>query len=185
MAYLTYIVDNYELSLPSTVSFIHSHRDGFIRAWHTDTPMHDNVDAMRALVLPYVQQNGYVNLRCHWNPGCGGEVPGTHVTPGIWEELFNNTSTPPVEDDGEWKISWPLSTSPSSAARGEETVYLLGQTSAACCAQFAVSREQILRRPLDDYIKFRDWIIQTGLNDARSGRVMEYIWHVIFGKESV
>lgn len=44
MAYLSYIIDNYE-NLPSTLAFLHSHRNGFFAGWHTDTPLYDNVDA--------------------------------------------------------------------------------------------------------------------------------------------
>jgi hypothetical protein len=57
------------------------------------------------------------------------------------------------------------------------------EVGAACCAQFAVSREQVLQRPRDDYIKFRQWVIDTEKDDASSGRVMEFLWHVIFGQE--
>jgi hypothetical protein len=183
MAYLTYIIDNYNSSLPSTIAFLHSHRNGFLRAWHVDSPLHDNVDAMRALQIPFVARNGYVNLRCNWNPGCGRHSANTHVTPTVWEELFNETSTPPMNDGERWKVSMPDAV--SSKEDRDKAMYLRGHTAAACCAQFAVSKEQVLKRPIDDYIKFRDWIIHTKKNDAKSGRVMEFLWHVIFGKDSV
>jgi len=57
--------------------------------------------------------------------------------------------------------------------------------SAPRAAQFAVSREQVLQRPREDYIRFRQWVIDTDKDDATSGRVMEFLWHVIFGKEAV
>lgn len=46
-----------------------------------------------------------------------------------------------------------------------------------CCSQFAVTRETIQRRPRDDYIGFRKWLIETELDDSLSGRVLEYSWH--------
>ncbi len=73
----------------------------------------------------------------------------------------------------------------SSKEDRDKAMYLRGHTAAACCAQFAVSKEQVLRRPVEDYIRFRDWVVHTEKNDAKSGRVMEYLWHVIFGKDSV
>ena len=73
----------------------------------------------------------------------------------------------------------------SSKEDRDKAMYLRGHTAAACCAQFAVSKEQVLKRPVEDYIRFRDWIVHTEKNDAKSGRVMEYLWHVIFGKDSV
>jgi hypothetical protein len=54
MAYLTYLIDDYD-ALPSSMVFLHSHRDGFTVAWHVNAPLHDNVAAMRALQLDFVQ----------------------------------------------------------------------------------------------------------------------------------
>jgi hypothetical protein len=96
MAYLTYLIDHYD-ALPSTVAFLHSHRAGFFLAWHVDAPLHDNVAAMRALQLDFVQRNGYVNLRCNWNPGCkAGHRLNRHITDQVWAEIFDGTSTPPL-----------------------------------------------------------------------------------------
>ena len=163
MAYLTYIIDNYT-SLPSILAFLHSHRSGFLSAWHTDTPLHSNVDALRMLKLDFVEQNGYVNLRCKHNPGClEAHTHNAHVRPAVYEDVFMDTST---EVNG------------TSEAAPE-------RVGAACCAQFAVSREQVLKRPVGDYEKFREWILRTDEADAKSGRVMEFLWHVIFGKDAV
>ena len=170
MAYLSYIIDNYA-NLPAILVFLHSHRSGFLSAWHTDTPLHDNVDALRSLQIPYVQQSGYVNLRCNWNPGClEAHRHNAHVTPEVWADVFAGTSRGEREAQRE--------------QRGEVEMAprLVG---AACCAQFAVSRDQVLARPLSDYERFREWIVETEKSDAKSGRVLEFLWHVIFGKEAV
>ena len=84
-----------------------------------------------------------------------------HVTPEVWEDVFAGTSTEAVKGKVPNKVG------------------------AACCAQFAVSRDQVLRRPLRDYQKLREWIVETEKGDAQSGRVMEFLWHVIFGKDAV
>ena len=160
MAYLTYIIDNYA-SLPATIAFIHPHRSGFLSAWHTDTPLHSNVDALKSLQIPFVQRNGYANLRCNWNPGCREKHrKNAHVTGEKWRAIFHGTSTGNSEDAS-------------------------FQVGAACCAQFAVSRSQVLERPLTDYEHFRHWILDTDLPDAKSGRVFEFLWHIIFGMEAV
>ncbi|KAJ5958612.1 uncharacterized protein N7479_005762 [Penicillium vulpinum] len=175
MAYFTYIIDNYD-TLPSTIVFLHAHRAGFLMAWHVDAPLHDNVIAMRTLNLDFVQQNGYVNLRCNWNPGCkDAHRLNSHVTEDIWFDVFDGTSTP------------PLNTSSSTEQEFADQKYLRkpAEIGAACCAQFALSRDQVRRRPLEDYIKFRQWVIDTELSDASSGRVMEFLWHIIFGMEGV
>ncbi|KAJ6185930.1 hypothetical protein N7519_007231 [Penicillium mononematosum] len=175
MAYFTYIIDFYN-NLPSTVAFLHAHRAGFLMAWHVDAPLHDNVIAMRNLQLDFVQQNGYVNLRCNWNPGCKGVHRfNGHVTEQVWMEVFDGTSTPPLNASSTTDQEFP----------GQKYLRKPAEIGAACCAQFAVSREQIQKRPLEDYIRFRQWVIDTELSDAKSGRVMEFLWHVIFGMEGV
>jgi hypothetical protein len=55
----------------------------------------------------------------------------------------------------------------------------------SCCAQFAATREKIRERTKEQYEKYRDWIMETDLGDAISGRVFEYSWHIIFGKPAV
>ncbi len=83
-----------------------------------------------------------------------------HVTPEVWKDVFTGTST---ENDEQ---------APT-------------QVGAACCAQFAVSKDQVLARPLSDYERFREWIVDTEKSDAKSGRVLEFLWHVIFGKDAI
>jgi hypothetical protein len=55
----------------------------------------------------------------------------------------------------------------------------------ACCAQFAVTRDRIRARPVTDYQHYRQWLLDTSLEDYVSGRVLEYSWHIIFGKPAV
>lgn len=172
MAYLTYLIDNYD-TLPSTIAFLHSHRRGFLKAWHTDAPLHDNVYAMQHLQLGFVQQNGYVNLRCRWNPGClSTQRRNGHVTPEIWQTIFANTSTPPSD----------LNAQTGSQTGGFPMPPMIG---VACCGQFSVSRQQVHKRPREDYIIIRNWLFNTELNDAKSGRVLEYLWHIIFAADAV
>jgi hypothetical protein len=55
----------------------------------------------------------------------------------------------------------------------------------ACCAQFALTRQKIRERPISDYHRYRNWIMNTHLEDHVSGRVLEYSWHIIFGRSAV
>lgn len=93
--------------------------------------------------------------------------------------MFEGTSTPPLNS----------TTSPvggqSDYAQTQQLLDAPKEVGAACCAQFAISRDQVRLRPRDDYIKFRQWVIDTQRDDSSSGRIMEFLWHVIFGKESV
>ena len=54
-----------------------------------------------------------------------------------------------------------------------------------CCAQFAVSREQVQKRLLGEYQEYYTWLLETEVKDETSGRVFEYLWHILFGQEPV
>jgi len=163
-AYLAYIVQNYD-RLPSTIAFVHPHKDGYPTAWHTDNRLHSNVESLQTLNIDFIQRNGYANLRCIHDPGCPNEVmpfrdpPEDHRTieaamPDAWRDLFNNTDVPHI-------LATP------------------------CCAQFVVSRTHVHRLPLDEYRKYYRWLMGTELIDETSGRVFEYLWHIIFGQKPV
>lgn len=163
-AYLAYIVQNYN-NLPSTIAFIHPHKDGYPTAWHTDNNAHSNPLSLQILNVEFVQRNGYANLRCIHIPGCPDEVMPFRdppdddrkyeaAMPRAWLDLFNSTDVPHV-------LATP------------------------CCAQFAVSSAQVRKRPLDAYRQYYTWLMETPLEDGVSGRVLEYLWHVLFGQEPV
>ena len=163
MAYLTYVIENY-YHLPEMAVFLHSHRDGYPVAWHTDALNYDNVESVRSLRLDHVQRTGYVNLRCIWIPGCPEEIQPFRDPPEDWR---------PHEGLADAAFQYMFNTTaPATIAQ-------------PCCSQFAVSRRQILERPIDDYVRYRQWIFETEVDDYTSGRVMEYFWHIIFGKEAV
>lgn len=162
LAYLQYIVDHYS-DLPSTVVFLHPHRDGD-QAWHADNAAISNLDSVRNLRLDFVQKNGYANLRCQQNLGCHKKITPYRsssssmtvekVYKDAWKELFNTTDVPK-------------------------------QVGVPCCSQFAVSRDQILKRPLSDYKWFYNWVLENNLPDNITSGVMENTWHVIFGQDAV
>lgn len=49
-----------------------------------------------------------------------------------------------------------------------------------CCSQFALSREKIHERPLEDYIWVRQWLLDSPLDASITGRIFEYSWHSKF-----
>lgn len=159
MAYLTYIIDYYD-RLPPISIFLHAHRDGYPRAWHTDAESYSNVVSVSRLRLESVQARGFVNLRCSVVPGCPAEIQLSEATgkhqafATAWTELFGDAKIPS-------KIGSP------------------------CCAQFAVSDIAILRNSKEDYVKYRKWLLDTHLDSNTSGWVFEYLWHIIFGREPV
>lgn len=150
MVYLTYIIDHYE-DLPDIIMFMHSHRF----AWHNNNILnHDAYEIITRLSSERVIREGYMNLRCHWNPGCPDWIhpggfedegkPEQTVLANVWSELFPLAPVPPT-------LAQP------------------------CCGQFAVSRERVHSNPKAKYVFYRDWLLETSLGDYLSGRVWEYL----------
>ncbi|KAI9850673.1 MAG: hypothetical protein M1830_006972, partial [Pleopsidium flavum] len=114
------------------------------------------IPVLQNLQLPHVVNQGYVNLRCGWTLGCPAEIRPINYGNGgpIAEKYYR---------DGFQEL-FPNSTVPEVIGVG-------------CCAQFAVTKEKLLERPMDDYEHYRQWLLGTSLDDDISGRIMEYSWH--------
>jgi hypothetical protein len=141
--------------------FMHAHR----HAWHNNMLMGlDAAEIVKRLNHERVARMGYMNVRCHHDPGCpdwihmdrpGGDFDFFHKPEEIywrkeiWEEIHPGAPIPP-------------------------------SISGICCAQFAVSRQRIREVPIERFKHYRKWLLTTGMDDQFSGRVFEYIWHYIF-----
>jgi len=160
MIYLTYIIDHYD-SLPDISIFMHAHQ----WSWHNnDILNNDAAEMIRRLSSEHVLREGYMNLRCHWLPGCPDWMhPGKiHEDSSKLEETLMAKC---------WSELFP----------GEPVPQVLAQP---CCAQFALSRERIRAIALSRYKFYRDWLSRTKLRDSISGRIWEYLWHVVFTGEN-
>ncbi|KAK3077964.1 hypothetical protein LTS18_008796, partial [Coniosporium uncinatum] len=174
MVYLSYIIDNYE-NLPDINIFLHAHRF----SWHNNelltdgppshnptNPFGDAVQMISRLSNERVTREGYMNLRCHWDPGCP-----------VWLQP-NSTELELAKQEQQligqaWVELFPFDPIPD-------------ELSQPCCAQFALSAERIRQVPLGRYVWMRDWMLRTELTDYVSGRVFEYTWQYIFtGRSTV
>jgi hypothetical protein len=163
MVYLTYIIDHYD-ALPDTVLFFHAHQI----TWHNNFLLDlDAAKTIERLNDARVARMGYMNTRCHLDPGCPDwihldrpeeeydevhKAEEKYFTLSVWRELHPFTPIPKA-------LSQP------------------------CCAQFAVSGERIRARPKAEYEHYRNWLLHTTLEDTFAGRIMEYTWQVIFTGE--
>jgi hypothetical protein len=153
--------------------------------WHNDDPLYgkialqfsldeiadmtsDGVPLLQNLQLPYIISQGYANLRCVWTLGCPSELKLDQQGNSDPEAEQSTQSTYPQA----FRELFP----------GEQVPDVVG---VACCAQFAVTRDKILERPIEDYKRYRQWLLDTPLDDDISGRILEYSWHIIFGKPHV
>ncbi|KAK5123289.1 hypothetical protein LTR85_002719 [Meristemomyces frigidus] len=156
MVYLSYIIDFYD-KLEDVNIFMHWHRF----AWHNNELLDtDSALMIRHLSPERVTRDGYMNLRCHWDPGCPA-----WMHPGASERNLDKQEEKHIADS--WAELFPLDPIPAVLAQ-------------PCCAQFAVSRDRIRALPKQRYIHLRDWLLRTELSDYMSGRVFEYIWQYIF-----
>lgn len=131
------------------------------------------VIALESLNIDHIQEEGYVNLRCNPDPGCYGMI----VQPRRHENDTGDLNRDAASELA-WLDAWPH----LKFTNEDEVPFEIG---AACCAQFAVSRDQILKRPLEDYVRYHKWLMDTEMSDEISGRVMEYSWHMMFGKDPI
>lgn len=162
MVYLTYIIDNYD-NFPDNILFIHPTR----YQWHNDDPDYDGVPMLRHFQLPYLESQGYVNIRCAWTLGCPREIK-------------------PYEEEGEHRAAVHAGGVYKTAFEQLfPDVKVPRYVGVSCCAQFAATKEKIRERSVDEYMRWRRWILETELEDSISGRVFEYSWHMIFGKPAV
>ena len=101
-----------------------------------------------------------MNLRRHLKPGCPD-----HIQPNNPEEVPGIPEAPVFCES--WKQLFPNETVPE----------VLSQP---CCAQFAVSSERIRNKSLDDYVSYRDWLLDIALEDGIWGLIWEYLWKWLF-----
>ncbi|KAJ5272354.1 hypothetical protein N7478_007479 [Penicillium angulare] len=161
MVYLTYLIDRYD-SLPDVIVLVHGGR----YQWHNDNPLYDSVVSIKDLQLHYVQKAGYVNLRCTWAIGCPAELEPARYFRERPDDRDHPTA---MEFPDQFQILFP----------GEELPEVIG---VPCCSQFAVSKEAVRRRSKGDYIRMQRWLLESPLDAATSGRILEYAWHIMFGQ---
>jgi Protein of unknown function (DUF3431) len=160
MVYLTYIIDHYD-ELPDTSLFFHPHKI----TWHNNVLLNlDTAFTIQSLSDARVAREGYFNARCHHDPGCPDWL---HIDrPEEEWDLVKKTEERYFTKDL-WQQLHPEAPFPASISQ-------------PCCAQFAVSKDRIRTRPRSEYIRYREWLLNTELKDEISGRIMEYTWQYIF-----
>lgn len=139
---------------------MHSHQ----YSWHNEDHLDQNaVTMVKRLSVERVMRVGYMNLRCTLAHGCPSHLHPTHPVANRLrpEETFWPKA---------WKELFPERPVPHTVSQ-------------SCCGQFAVSRDHILKLPRTEYSRFRDWLINTRLEDRISGRIWEYMWQILFTGE--
>ncbi|GFF36961.1 hypothetical protein IFM51744_03302 [Aspergillus udagawae] len=189
MAYLTFLIDNYDAIPAAGAVFVHGSRF----AWHNDHPAYDNAALLASLNIPAaLEQLGYHNLRCDWSVStCAASA----APQGSLENRVQSVLEP-----------WSARAASDTALPGalgvlfggeDREAYLaakLGRNDAVnaqCCAQFVVARENIWRHSRAEYVALRQWLLDgmaagprrwgaAPPDDRVAGRILSYIWHILF-----
>lgn len=159
MAYLTYIIDNYD-DLPDVIFF----RKDKGKPWYQDLASDREV----ALLRPkYVIKHGFANARC---PHECENVILLKGDPIKWKDFSSHG------DDA--RISTMLK---HFLGPGEEFPKKISTPS---YAQFAASREAIQRRKKEWWIRLRQFLVDTPLSDKEAAKVLAHTWHIWLGQEA-
>lgn len=168
MVYLTWIIDHYheiEMGKWEVMFFHHDHE----RAWHQ---LFSSEYELNHLNVDTVKRKGYVSPRCL--PGCenviqlSGDVASVADLKGVSRDVLISSVLHEF-----WRDEMG------------ERMMIPERIAAPCCAQFVVSREAVLRRGKEVWVGLRRWLVETRVGSRESGRVLEYTWHLWFGREAV
>lgn len=161
MTYLSYILDFWD-ELPDIAVFMH----GAMINWHTNALLNDSSPVLlQHLNQDKVVREGYVNLRCQWEPGCPG-----HIQP------HNQTYDPSKEEQQLFLLAWQ-ELFPAAAPDAAHVPELVAQP---CCSQFAVSRDALRRVPQSTYRHLQTWLAETVIGSGYAGMIFEYVWQYLF-----
>lgn len=161
MVYLTYIIDHYD-DLPQVIFFHHAH----LTAWHQRWSSLLEVTRLRA---EHILRAGYASARC-----LSGRENIVTLEGGQPADLLD--ASPRFNRRTRLVTLLDAFLEPE---KGETDIP--SRISAPCCAQFAVSRDAVRRRSNEWWETLREWVLQTPLESAQSGRLMEMLWHIWFG----
>jgi hypothetical protein len=198
MAYLTFMIDNYEHIPSAGAVFVHGSR----WSWHNDGPDYDNAALLAALnVSAAVAPWGYHNLRCDWSAStCPASEQvaqgslGTSINALIepWNQRVVSDAILPRA------IVALFGGNGDPAGQGQ---LLLGRKDAIrsqCCGQFVVSRESVWQHSREEYVALRQWLLDGSVasvqtsrksdaapgDDRIAGRILSYVWHILFLRET-
>ncbi|KAF7716668.1 Uncharacterized protein PECH_008239 [Penicillium ucsense] len=203
MAYLTFLIDNYENIPAAGAVFVHGSR----WAWHNDAPDYDNKALLTALNIQRALEagSGYHNLRCDWSTStCLASAPAQGSLELQLQSITSPWSARTASDVG---LPRALTAIFGGGVLGIKEGSLTGRTElgrtekirAQCCAQFVVSRERMWQHTRDEYIALRQWLLDGSggadggkmrsrndpaapSNDKVAGRILSYMWHILFAK---
>ncbi|KAF7571350.1 DUF3431 domain-containing protein [Pyrenophora tritici-repentis] len=156
--YLRWIIENYN-KLPEVIVFLPPENQPRTSGQH----IRSEIPKLRARSI---QSSGFAPLKCPEVEMC--------------EKLVHPFRSPPYEirtlDEpmgNVWKQIF------GDAKMGGEDL------AASPSAEFAVSKAQVQKRSVDEYLKAWTWLNRTPMDDDSAGLVLEYLWPFLFGRDAL
>ena len=120
---------------------------------------------LKRIKLDYLDEHGYINLRCAWAISCPSNLKP--LDPSLSQNQSpaassKHETTPQIK--AAFEELFPGEPAPKDVG------------SVPCCTQFAVSRWKLHQRPKSDYVRYRDWLVNTPLSDEISAQILDYSW---------
>lgn len=164
-AYLSWIISNYN-NLPATIAFVPPslHTQESDKS-HWRIPNKSLLAALQSLNTTHVQSAGYAPLHCPSRAQCADTVLPFRHPPDEFRTLE-------VKMAKAWQGLF-------NDTRVPEELSCVGGSA------FVVSRTQVLRRSVQEWTRYWEWVARTKMDDDSAGAVVERVWHVVFGREAV
>ena len=167
-AYLEWIITHYA-SLSETMVFVgpglEQQKAASKSAWAW-IPGKELVSSIQTLQVPYVVEKGYAPLRCPARVAC--------------EDLAVRPFREPKDEYRTMEVK--MAKAWEGLFNNTEVPEMLAGPGGS---EFAVSGAQVRRRSVEEYTRMWEWVATTKMDDESAGAVVERLWHVIFGRESV
>ena len=164
-AYLTWIITNYD-NLAETIVFVPpglQKQEVDKGKWRL--PNKELVNSIETLQIPHIQKFGYAPLHCPSKAQCEDTILPFRSPPDEYRTL-----------EVKMKTAWEQLFNNTHVP---ETLASPGGS------EFAVSRDQVRRRSVEEWTRYWEWLAKTKMDDDSAGAVVERLWHVVFGKDGV
>lgn len=164
-AYLGWLITNYN-NLASTIVFVPPNLEKQEKdkaKWRL--PHKDLIRSIQDLQIPHIQSSGYAPLHCPTKQECEDTILPFRHPPDEYRTLE-------VKMAKAWEQMFNNTDVPKELASPSGS-------------SFVVSREQVRKRTVGEYMRYWNWLAKTKMDDDSAGAVVERLWHVVFGREGV
>ncbi|OAL48675.1 hypothetical protein IQ07DRAFT_588782 [Pyrenochaeta sp. DS3sAY3a] len=163
-AYLAWIIENFN-NLPEIAVFLPpaQPKKGVSATSFWKGSSSNLKNEISGLQVAFIESSGYANLRCPSQATCNDLILP-------FRDPVNEFRTLEVAMPRAWKGIFGNITVPVELATPPG-------------AEFVVSKAQIQKRSVDEYLNFWTWLNKTKMDDDTAGLVFEHLWHVVFGRD--